>query len=325
MWLSPGRARSQRSPTRRLDDDEKGLSTVDTLGGAQVVSIISEAGPVLADSVRVPVQRARQRLPAKGTYLVSTLLVVIQGSGKGGAAVQRPLTHGAHWERSDRWGQTRMFEKHKAVAADLERQQRIERTAYVASQAHDALEAARLRQTTHVDGIVLKKDEAAYLSVQSAHLVEPRHAPGQWAGGSHGVSLHIAKGVNYRVGASRGTYIQGAERPTVIDTGLFAVTNQRCLFVGSKRTTEWLYTKLVGFSLAEGTGGALFNVSNRQKSSGVQYTHTAQHVCDTVIAAAIAQFQGPAEHAALVNELEAEYRSAWQQWQTALQTAMPAG
>jgi len=217
-----------------------------------------------------------------------------------------------------------MFEKRKAAAAELDRQTAVNRAAHAATQAHEAMEAARLEHTSRLDGVMLKKGEDAYLSVQGAGLIEPRRAPGQWSGGSHGVSFRVAKGVSYRVGASRGTYTQGAERPTMIDTGLFAVTNQRCLFVGGKRTTEWLYTKLVGFSL-DGAATAVFNVSNRQKASGVVYTADVEHICDTVIAAAIAQFQGPEQHAALVAELEADYRVAWHEWRTAEQAALPAG
>ena len=215
-----------------------------------------------------------------------------------------------------------MFDKHKAAAAELERHQAAQRAATAATQAYEALEAARLIHTAPVGGIVLKKAEVAYFSIQGAALIEPRRAPGQWSGGSHGVSFRVAKGVSYRVGANRGTYTQGAERPTVIDTGLFVVTNQRCLFVGAKRTTEWLYSKLVGFSL-DGHATAVFNVSNRQKASGVFYGSTVEHICDTVIAAAIAQFQGPEAHSAILAELDTDYRTAWQEWQTAEQPALP--
>ena len=210
-----------------------------------------------------------------------------------------------------------MFDKHKAAAAELERHQVADRAAIAAMQAYEALEAARLTHEAHVVGIVLKKAEVAYFSIQGAALIEPRRAPGQWSGGSHGVSFRVAKGVSYRVGASRGTFTQGAERPTVIDTGLFVVTNQRCLFVGTKRTTEWLYSKLIGFSL-DGHATAIFNVSNRQKASGVFYGSTVEHICDIVIAASIAQFQGADTHASLLAELDADYRIAWQEWQTAL-------
>ena len=36
------------------------------------------------------------------------------------------------------------------------------------------------------------------------------------------------------------------------DTGSFVVTNQRCVFVGSKRSTDWAFSKLLGYSLDGG-------------------------------------------------------------------------
>ena len=88
------------------------------------------------------------------------------------------------------------------------------------------------------------------------------------------------------------------------DTGTFVVTNLRCLFIGSKRTTEWSFAKLVGFSLEGDDGMAVFNVSNRQKASGVLYGRTNEDAIEAVIAAAIAQFQGADVHRAFLGELE---------------------
>ena len=44
---------------------------------------------------------------------------------------------------------------------------------------------------------------------------------------------------------------------------------------------------------------------------------------DTIIAAAIAQFQGEDNHRELVDEIEREYNNAMQAW-TSLQSASPA-
>ncbi|CAN0263053.1 unnamed protein product, partial [Phaeothamnion confervicola] len=164
------------------------------------------------------------------------------------------------------------FEKMKQAKAAREadraaavHQQRIAAKEWEMRQAYDALEASKLTDENgppRIPGVVLKKDEVAYGSIQGAALIEPRRTPGQWTGGSKGVSFRIAKGVTYRVGNTRGTYAQGEERPTPVDTGLFVVTNQRCIFIGGKRSTEWAYAKLLGFSL-DGEAVAMFNVSNR--------------------------------------------------------------
>ncbi len=216
-----------------------------------------------------------------------------------------------------------MFEKQKAERAATDHAAAVAQAAAVAHEAHAAWQASKLEQTVpSVSGVMLKKDEVAYGTIIGAGLVEPRRAPGQWSGASHGMSFHVAKGVNYRVGQSRGTYTQGEERPTVIDSGLFVITNQRCLFVGSKRSTEWAYSKLLGFSL-EGVGVAIFNVSNRQKASGVSYSPNLETVFDAIVAAAIARFQGEDSHRALVAELEANYAATYNAWNS-LQTAGPS-
>jgi hypothetical protein len=207
-----------------------------------------------------------------------------------------------------------MFDKHKAAHAEAQHQAAIGAALTVANRAHEAMQAGRLNTATaSVDGFMLKKGELATFIFRGVGLVEPRRTPGQWSGGSHGVSIHVAKGLNYRVGQSRGTYTQGEERPTVIDTGNFLVTDQRFIFAGSKRTIEWSYTKLVGFSL-EQAGMSIFNVSNRQKASGVAYATAIDHIVDAVVAAAVARYQGTAQHAAVVAELEDEYRHAWNHW-----------
>ena len=203
-----------------------------------------------------------------------------------------------------------MFDKHKAAQAQKYRQAATEEARAATNRALEALEAGRLNRTApSVNGFLMKKGEVASFNFRGIDLIEPRRAPGHWSGGSHGVSVHLAKGLNYRVGQSRGTYTQGDERPTVIDTGNFLVTDQRFIFVGAKRTIEWAYAKLVGFSL-EHSGMSIFNVSNRQKASGVAYTTAIDHVVDAVIAASIARYQSTAAHAAVVAELEDEYQRA---------------
>jgi hypothetical protein len=215
-----------------------------------------------------------------------------------------------------------VFEKRKQAKADrvaaaeaAKRSAHIEQLAADARMAHESWEASKLEtQTTEVPGVMLKKGEVAFVAIDGAALVEPRRAPGHWAGRSSGYSVHVAKRVNYRIGASKGTYVQGEERPTPTDTGLFVVTNQRCLFMGEKKTTEWAYAKLVGYSL-DGEATAFFNVTNRQKTTGVLYTAEVEHLVDPLIAAAIARFQSEEDHAKVVAELAADYRQAYEAWQ----------
>jgi hypothetical protein len=169
---------------------------------------------------------------------------------------------------------------------------------------------------------MLKPREIAYARIDGVQSIEQRREPGRWVGGSQGVSLRLAKGVSYRVGASKGTFQQGEEVPTPIDSGVFVVTNRRCVFVGSKRSTEWAYTKLIGFSL-EGRGLALFSVSNRQKTTGVYYGAELEARMDAIVAAAIARSRSDEEYEALVAELTEDHRRCDAQWRAAQPGARP--
>jgi hypothetical protein len=169
---------------------------------------------------------------------------------------------------------------------------------------------------------MLKKGEVAYGAIDGAAFVEPKRPPGHWAGRSSGYSIRIAKGVNYRVGSNRGRYVQGEEKPTITDRGMFVVTSQRCLFNGDKKSTQWEYSKLLGYSL-DGEAIAIFNVSNRQKATGVAYTTEVEPIFDSMIAAAIAKFHSDEAHAEVVAELEQDYRDAYDRWQQSQTGALP--
>jgi hypothetical protein len=120
------------------------------------------------------------------------------------------------------------------------------------------------------DGILLKGGERPYAVLDGAALIEPRRAPGHYVGGSQGVSVHIAKGLTYRVGAMHGTYVPGPEAPTPVDTGRAVVTDQRVTFAGTKATREWLFAKLIGCQ-HDPSNWTVLHVSNRQKASGIGY------------------------------------------------------
>ena len=178
------------------------------------------------------------------------------------------------------------FEQAKSEATGQDNASRLrERT----RRAWDALVAAKLHdERSDVEGVKLKRGEVAYFSIDGVGLVEPRRA----------------------------------EASDVTDTGLFVVTNQRCMFVGSKRKTEWAYSKLLEYSL-EGEAVAMFTVSNRQKATGVKYTGDIEPQIEATIAAAIARFHGDAEHAELVNEFEQDHDRAFAEWEEAGSHAPP--
>jgi hypothetical protein len=151
-----------------------------------------------------------------------------------------------------------------------------------------------------------KRDERVYLCLEGAVLVEPRHGAGHWEGRSQGVSVHVpgTRSMRYRIGASHGTYVQGAEQPTAIDTGQFVITTNRAVFLGQKQTREWAWAKLIGITHAGDASWSAIAVSNRTKVSGVGYdTANAQQVRFT-LDLAVARANGTVDD--MVRELSGE-------------------
>ncbi|MFB7875730.1 hypothetical protein ACFC06_10795 [Nocardia sp. NPDC056064] len=115
-------------------------------------------------------------------------------------------------------------------------------------------------------GVVLKSGETA-LFADTCRLIEPRKQRGHSSGSSSGVSVRIARGVWYRTGSYRGTYVPGPELQTSVDFGQAVITTSRVIFTGGKTTREWRFDKLVVIAI-EGDA-VLIHVENRQKVSGV--------------------------------------------------------
>jgi len=111
--------------------------------------------------------------------------------------------------------------------------------------------------------ILLKKGELPVLVVRPVGLIEMGREGGTYQGGSHGVSIRVAKGVSYRVGAHKGTFVPGPEVIKVVDEGTVVVTTQRVVFQGAGKTREWLFAKLIGIDHSTGSSSSMLHVSNR--------------------------------------------------------------
>ncbi len=139
--------------------------------------------------------------------------------------------------------------------------------------------------------LVLKKGEHSVLQIFGAGLFEPQRGPGHYAGRSSGVSIPIGiAGIHYRIGQSRGTFIQGDENPTIIDTGTVAITDQRVVFLGSIRTVEWLFSKLVAIQHYQNRPWTAIQVSNRAKVTGITYDASTENNFRLGLEAAMALF-----------------------------------
>jgi hypothetical protein len=219
-----------------------------------------------------------------------------------------------------------VFEKHREKKAEKVAARQAEAAARQAAEADRNAQAWReyfelsetrleiARSFEGVDGaeahgcpIVLKKGERMFFSVtDGAVLVEPRRTAGHWQGANQAVSVHVpgTKSMRYRIGGTRGTYVQGAEVPTPIDEGSFTVTNQRGVFVGAKASREWQWSKLLGVTHASDAPWTAIAVSNRQKASGVACDAANIDTVRFWIDLAVADANGKRD--GLVSELEDE-------------------
>jgi hypothetical protein len=111
--------------------------------------------------------------------------------------------------------------------------------------------------------LITKPGETTYASFAVALMKEV--VDRQMRGGSHGVSVHIAKGVNYRVGQVRAHSVVVGTHLVAQDSGTLVVTDRRAVFMGTKKTLEFRRDRLVG--IQQYTDGLRLSVSNRQTAS----------------------------------------------------------
>ncbi len=154
--------------------------------------------------------------------------------------------------------------------------------------------------------LVVRSGERLFSTIQGCGLYEPRRGAGHWEGRSAGVSVPTGiMGIRVRLGKSAGTYEQGTETPTVIDSGNASITSQRVVFQGSKYTREWEYSKLIGIVHDAEHPATAIQVSNRQKTSGIVYPGvTSWEPVRLALTVAVAVFRG--EAAETIKELQDE-------------------
>src|SRR5215210_1117304 len=107
-----------------------------------------------------------------------------------------------------------------------------------------------------------KKGEVVHMEMVAALTKEV--ARREFRRGSAGVSFPIAKGVRFHTGGFRGRSVVVGSEIQLVDTGLLAVTSSRVVFLGSRKTMEIPFTKLLGMDVF--SEGARFHASNRQNA-----------------------------------------------------------
>lgn len=171
---------------------------------------------------------------------------------------------------------------------------------------------AKLLQTvmtfrgTTANELMLTAGEAVFFKVTGCSLIEDRKTAGHWEGRSSGVSIPVGSigglSVRYRVGTSRGHYVQGVSKPTAIDTGTVYITNNRVIFQGGRQTRECQFVKLIGFHHDDQVGSTAFSMSSRQTPITVHYGPSLSAAFDFRLDLALAHYRGTV--ATLVRQLE---------------------
>jgi hypothetical protein len=150
----------------------------------------------------------------------------------------------------------------------------------------------------------LAPGERVFSVVEGVSLVEPHKQPDRWVGGYAGFSFRLARGVRYRIGATKGKKVPGEEAPAAVDVGTATITDRRVVFQGSKRTREWLFDKLLGYHHDGRIPLTLFQVANREKVSGLLYDRAHVEEVHFRLALALANHRGEVD--GLVAHLEGQ-------------------
>lgn len=133
--------------------------------------------------------------------------------------------------------------------------------------------------------LIAKKNENVHLETSAGLTKEVVQR--EWRGGSSGFSFRIAKGVRYHVGGVRGKSIVVGSQVVIEDTGFLAVTSQRAVYVGSRKSVEFAYPKLLNMEVF--SDGIRFQVSNRQNATLFQLSEGMGDVVAATVNAAMQQ------------------------------------
>jgi hypothetical protein len=200
-----------------------------------------------------------------------------------------------------------MFESFKAkraqkkAVAEQARRDAAQRAVEQQRQQHltelRSLLAVAQGHSSPMSSLMLKDGEVGVAQISNVGLIEERHTPGHYSGGSQGVSIPIGsiggRSVRYHVGATRGHYVQGTPINTAVDHGMLSITDQRIVYQGAKKNVECLYSKLLGIQHVP--GGLVISVSNRQKTTTLNFGTALDNWVDTRLRLAMALFHHDVE------------------------------
>jgi len=112
----------------------------------------------------------------------------------------------------------------------------------------DILEGKLPQRITLVNSLPfnLQKGETIVWAFNNVAYYEQRTFT-RYEGGSHGVSVRVAKGLYYRVGSFRGQPVKIAQM-VALGTGVLGVTDRHLYFAGPSKTFRVKYDKIVSFT-----------------------------------------------------------------------------
>lgn len=110
--------------------------------------------------------------------------------------------------------------------------------------------------------IIPQKNEKTSIIMNNISLLEPRSVR-NYSGAYGGPTIHVAKGVSFRLGGVSG-HSESHEEIKPIDKGTLVLTNKRLIFIGTKRTTNIDLRKIVAIKPYK--DGIESQRSNKQKS-----------------------------------------------------------
>lgn len=144
-----------------------------------------------------------------------------------------------------------------------------------------------LPQST-VANLVTQKDERIYWTEPSV-LIEEKVLHRRYEGGSQGFSFRIMKGVSYRVGASRGYFVNETGRVPV-SNGEFIITSKRVIFRGDGKTFSFKLDKILDIQLF--TNGIYLSEANKSKPRMIKFAQEGNYdVVGAIIAYAINNYK----------------------------------
>jgi len=109
--------------------------------------------------------------------------------------------------------------------------------------------------------LITKDGEVVYLEWPASLMKEV--AVREFQGGYSGFSFPIGKtGIRYKVGGARGRSVLLGTKVEAADNGTLSLSSRRAVFLGTKKTIEMPYAKLVNLEVF--SDGVRFHQSNRQ-------------------------------------------------------------